>query len=154
MSLFTLRYMDVYILLSRFFLNFSFASWKLNIFSNFSFSSRNWAEKIEISLSPLETGQMNSDFSFFSSRNWTKEILISLSPLETRRRNSDFSSRNCWKGIQISLSPLECGKIVFLSFSFSSRLDFLHLVNAWPPCKKILFYRFLKCLLTPHPIVL
>ena len=57
---------------------------------------------------------MNSGFSF-SSRTWARKFEISLSPLETRQRDSDFSfsSRNWWRGIQISLSSLECGEIVF-----------------------------------------
>ena len=56
---------------------FRFLFSKVEYFSNFSFSSRNWARKFEISLSPLETGKRNSGFSF-SSWNWARKFEISL----------------------------------------------------------------------------
>ena len=91
------------------FWNFPFFSRKLIIFvrflfllskvgiwnSDFSFSSRNWGNEIHISLSPLESveiefrflflfskvGKGNTDFSF-SSRNWRNRFQISLSLLD------------------------------------------------------------------------
>ena len=85
-------------------------------------------------LSKLE--KRNSGFSF-SSRNWARKFEISLSPLETRQRDSvfSFSSRNWRNGIQISLSPLEIGEIVFeFLFLFSIGLFCLSSMTAHALC--------------------
>ena len=100
-------------------LNFSFSSRSLsreytflflfskveNIFSDFSFSSRNWGKEIHISLSPLEIGEINFIFLFL------------LSKLEKLVSDFSFSSRKWRNWFQISLSPLDW--------------TFLPLVNLW-----------------------
>ena len=107
------------------FWNFPFFSRKLIIFvrflfllskvgiwnSDFSFSSRNWGNEIKISLSPLESVEIEFRFLFLLSKlgKWNSYF--------------SFSSRKCGNRIQISLSLLESGERKYRFLFLLSKLE-------------------------------
>ena len=119
-------------------LNFSFSSRSLsreytflflfskveNIFSDFSFSSRNWGKEIHISLSPLEIGEINFIFLFL------------LSKLEKLVSDFSFSSRKWRNWFQISLSPLDWTFLPLVNHCLNMHLqDVASGATSFPPSR-------------------